>query len=193
MVYQYKQSQPSKAKEIYYKEKLSLDPQNPEHARQIQELVQHYLDGMEFVLAYYYNGIPSWSWYYPNYYSPLISDIYIFLKKNERKNHQFTLDSPFNPIKQLICILHPGNAVLLPKAYQSLIKDPGSPLRQPIDYYGNDYEVDPFGAIWPHMFIVKIPFLNIELIGKVFDSIDQSQLSPAEKQKLCFGSTLSFK
>jgi hypothetical protein len=31
------------------------------------------------VLAYYYRGLPSWSWYFPFHYAPLATDLGQFL------------------------------------------------------------------------------------------------------------------
>jgi len=51
---------------------------------------------------YYYKGIPSWSWYYDNYYSPLVSDLFEYLKiKNAEggmeKLVNFVKDTPYTP------------------------------------------------------------------------------------------------
>lgn len=57
----------------YYIEKLNVAPSEfPEFRKIIQ---RYYLEGLSWVLAYYYNGCVSWSWYYPFHYSPLASDL----------------------------------------------------------------------------------------------------------------------
>jgi 5'-3' exoribonuclease 1 len=64
--------------------------------------METYIHGLQFVGLYYYKGVPSWSWYFNHYYSPLASDLYLYLKhKNEKKDHSITfeLDKPFPPIK----------------------------------------------------------------------------------------------
>lgn len=38
-----------------------------------------------------------------------------------------------------------------------------SPLRnnqEKIDYYPEEFEIDPFGAFWEHEYITKLPFIN---------------------------------
>jgi 5'-3' exoribonuclease 1 len=64
-------------------------------------MTRRYLEGLQFVLLYYYQGIPSWSWYYDNYYSPLVSDIYEYLRMenlNEGMKIEFVKDQPYCPI-----------------------------------------------------------------------------------------------
>ena len=49
--------------------------------KKVADMAKNYLEGVQFVLEYYYKGVPSWSWYYPHFYSPLCSDIEIYLAK----------------------------------------------------------------------------------------------------------------
>jgi 5'-3' exoribonuclease 1 len=44
--------------------------------------------------------------------------------------------------------MHPVNQKLLPENYRSLLTDPQSPLRVPIDYYPDTFDVDPYGGLY---------------------------------------------
>jgi 5'-3' exoribonuclease 1 len=39
-------------------------------------MCSNYVEGIQFVLYYYYKGVPSWEWYYKFYYAPLCDDIF---------------------------------------------------------------------------------------------------------------------
>jgi 5'-3' exoribonuclease 1 len=49
---------------------MNLDFANPD---QLHELTYAYTEGLQWVLHYYYDGVASWSWFYPYHYSPMIS------------------------------------------------------------------------------------------------------------------------
>ncbi|UKK02617.2 exoribonuclease [Theileria orientalis] len=61
-------------KEAYYREKFHLTEEDDMNAY-VQEVSYHYIKGICWVLRYYYQGCPSWSWYYPYHYSPFCSDL----------------------------------------------------------------------------------------------------------------------
>ena len=62
------------AKAFYYKEKLKIDINTPEGLEEKNKMFKLYVQGLQWVLLYYYQGVKSWRWYYPYNYAPMISD-----------------------------------------------------------------------------------------------------------------------
>ena len=57
-------------KNKYYKEKFEWGVDND---HEMQTLTENYVQGLQWVLFYYYRGIASWSWFYGFHYAPMIS------------------------------------------------------------------------------------------------------------------------
>lgn len=54
----------------YYKGKLGFSLYDDEEMRRLAE---NYVEGLQWVLYYYYRGVASWGWFYRYHYSPKIS------------------------------------------------------------------------------------------------------------------------
>lgn len=57
-------------KNNYYHEKFHWALDSSEEMR---KLAENYVQGLQWVLFYYYRGVASWSWFYGYHYSPMIS------------------------------------------------------------------------------------------------------------------------
>ena len=57
-------------KNKYYQEKFGWGVEND---LEIRKLTQNYVQGLQWVLYYYYRGVASWPWFYGYHYSPMIS------------------------------------------------------------------------------------------------------------------------
>ena len=57
-------------KDNYYKSKLHWGLDDKEELR---KLTENYVQGLQWVLFYYYRGVASWPWYYGYHYAPMIS------------------------------------------------------------------------------------------------------------------------
>lgn len=57
-------------KDKYYQGKFEWGLDNGEEMR---KLTENYVQGLQWVLCYYYRGVASWGWFYGYHYSPMIS------------------------------------------------------------------------------------------------------------------------
>ncbi len=91
----------------YYAEKLggTVTP---------QDVVRAYIEGLHWVLEYYYRGVASWTWFYPYHYAPLASDCVNLTTITV----QLEYGEPFLPFEQLLGVLPAGSAPLLPEPYR---------------------------------------------------------------------------
>ena len=60
-------------KNKYYNSKFGWGLENEEDMR---KLTENYVQGLQWVLYYYYRGVASWPWFYGYHYSPMISGMY---------------------------------------------------------------------------------------------------------------------
>lgn len=89
-------------KQRYYKEKFGAESSQHIETKR-KELVQKYMEGLCWVILYYFSGVPSWTWYYPYHYGPFASD----LKGLSQIKVKFLKGSPFKPFDQLMGVLPP--------------------------------------------------------------------------------------
>ena len=61
-------------KNKYYKSKFEWGLENE---TELRKLTENYVQGLQWVLYYYYRGVASWPWFYGYHYSPMISGIRI--------------------------------------------------------------------------------------------------------------------
>ena len=55
----------------YYEQKFKVSPSDVEFRHQV---ARDYVEGLAWVLLYYFQGCPSWTWYYPHHYAPFAAD-----------------------------------------------------------------------------------------------------------------------
>lgn len=138
-----------------------------------------YLEGLIWVTKYYYHECPSWDWQYPFTHAPFISDVYQYLKKNKIDINKITFkkSNPLTPYVQLISVLPPSCADIMPKEYIHLVTDANSPI---IDLYPVKVELDMINKDMYWMCIPMLPYLDI---NRIIDAVKDIKLSnKAEKR-----------
>ncbi|ETS76838.1 hypothetical protein PFICI_10712 [Pestalotiopsis fici W106-1] len=170
-------------KEKYYAEKFEeWTPATKE--TELRKLCENYVQGLQWVLYYYYQGVASWPWYYASHYSPMISDV----TKGFGADLDFKLGQPFRPFEQLMGVLPDRSKKIVPTVYHPLMTEPNSPI---IDFYPRDFELDMNGKKMEWEAVVKIPFIDEQRLLSAMAS-KNDLLSDDEKARNSFGVTLKF-
>ena len=55
----------------YYEQKFHVPPSDIAFRHQV---ARDYVEGLAWVLLYYFQGCPSYGWYYPHHYAPFAAD-----------------------------------------------------------------------------------------------------------------------
>lgn len=159
-------------KRKYYKEKLEIDFDNP---KSLHPIIYRYIEGLQWVLNYYYKGVPSWGWFYDYHYAPMISD----LKDIASMKFELKTGKPFLPFQQLMGVLPADSQEHVPDAYRDLMNDETSPI---YDFYPRKFDLDLNGKKMDWEAVVKIPFIDEERLLKAMAARDQ-RLTPEERKR----------
>lgn len=141
-------------KDRYYTDKCKADDVANHGGR--DHLFRSYVIGLCWVMKYYYDGCPSWKWYYPFHYAPFASDLRN-IERFQKEVESFELSTPFSPVEQLMAVLPSDSSHAIPKSGRWLMSDLESPI---IDFYPSEVPVDPNGKAMPWLWVVLLPFID---------------------------------
>ena len=198
-------------REFYYESKLGISPlvtNRAEAQRDRRAIARDYLEGLHWNLNYYHSGCCSWSWFFPHLYAPLSTDMVnlsefygdedISTTDNDGfREFKFGDTEPFPPLAQLLSVLPPQSASLLPPPLGELMTEPSSPLAP---FYPNDFDSDPNGKRQPWEAIVKIPFIDgdqlLDVVNDILEADEKSLtselLTNAERRRNMKGQSHTF-
>lgn len=160
-------------RERYYKAKCYVSDAEIEPLR--KGMVRSYVEGVSWVLLYYYQGCASWDWYYPYHYAPFASDFFDITNIKV----EFELGKPFLPYEQLMSVLPAASGHTLPAIFRPLMSEPDSPI---IDFYPTEFPIDMNGKKMSWQGISLLPFIDEKrLLETVRDQYPK--LTPAERSR----------
>lgn len=172
----------------YYLDKFGIGPGISGSGRLKQKLVQCFAEALQWVMYYYYRGVPSWGWFYPFHYSPMTSD----LKGLSSLHIEFAEGKPFLPFQQLLGCLPSASAQFLPQTYRELMTAENSPLAE--FYPGvHDVKIDMNGKLNPWEGVTLVPFIQEhKMLDAIAKYCPDDKLTETEKARNSFGSNYEF-
>ncbi|CAL1701633.1 unnamed protein product [Somion occarium] len=118
-----------------------------------ERITQRYIEGMAWVLQYYYQGTPSWQWYYPYHFAPFAAD---FDEVNMMELN-FEIGQPFKPFEQLMGVFPAASRQHIPEPFHHLMIDEGSSI---IDFYPRTFQIDMNGKRMAWQGVALLPFID---------------------------------
>ncbi len=144
----------------YYAQKFGVDPKDKAFRRKVAHA---YAEGLAWVLLYYFQGCPSWTWYYPYHYAPFAADF----TDLDTLNIKFEKGQPFRPFEQLMGVLPSASKHAIPEAFQGLMTDADSEI---IDFYPEEFPIDLNGKKFAWQGVALLPFIDESRLLKAMAS-----------------------
>ncbi|KAH8725057.1 XRN 5'-3' exonuclease N-terminus-domain-containing protein [Phaeosphaeriaceae sp. PMI808] len=170
--------------ERYYEQKFHVAPNDIAFRNNV---ARQYAEGLCWVLAYYMQGCPSWTWYFPHHYAPFAADFVGLENMDPRK--LFEKGQPFHPYEQLMGVLPAASNHAIPEPFRILMEDPNSPI---IDFYPEEFPLDLNGKKFAWQGVAVLPFIDEK---RLLDAMATKypELSDDERKRNEFGKeTLMF-
>ncbi|XP_067098096.1 5'-3' exoribonuclease 2 isoform X1 [Osmerus mordax] len=169
-------------KQRYYKTKFDVDATDEDFKRKV---VRSYVEGLCWVLRYYYQGCASWKWYFPFHYAPFASDF----KDIKGLFTEFEVGTkPFKPLEQLMGVFPAASGNFLPETWRTLMSNPDSSI---IDFYPDDFAIDLNGKKYAWQGVALLPFVDERRLRAALDDV-YPDLSSEEEKRNSLGSDVLF-
>lgn len=153
----------------------------------LQQLCHDYLEGMQWVLSYYTQGVSNWSWKYPYHYAPFAHTIAEYISSFQFKHYGKTL--PALPFVQLLSVLPPKSSHLLPPPLNSLLVNSDSPLHP---YCPRDFDIDVSGKMNDWEGVVLLPIIDGSVVEKSYQTLI-NQVDERDKKRNVIGKSFVYK
>jgi len=135
----------------YYEQKFKVDAKDIAFRHKV---ARAYVEGLAWVLMYYFQGCPSWEWFYPYHYAPFAAD-FVDLGKMTINFDKGRISRPF---EQLMSVLPAASRHAIPEVFHDLMLQEDSPI---LDFYPEEFEIDLNGKKMSWQGIALLPFIEM--------------------------------
>ena len=143
----------------YYESKFHVAAGDQEFRHQV---ARSYVEGLCWVLLYYFQGCPSWEWFYPYHYAPFAGD---FKNLGDMKI-TFERGRIARPFEQLMSVLPAASRHALPEVFHDLMLNEDSDI---IDFYPEDFQIDLNGKKMAWQGVALLPFIDMPRLLKAVE------------------------
>ena len=152
----------------------------------IEEICHQYFQGMQWVLSYYTRGVPNWKWHFTHHYAPPASVLAVHMDSFKFKSYGRTI--PSTPFQQLMSVLPPQSAKLIPAPLCNYLLDENSPLKK---HCPTELVIDLAGKRREWEGIVLLPMVDFDVVRKCyFKSLPD--VDPRESRRNVTGRTFLY-
>ena len=144
----------------YYEQKFKVDPKDVEFRHKV---ARAYAEGLAWVLLYYFQGCPSWTWYYPYHYAPFAAD-FVDISTMEVS---FEKGKPFRPYEQLMGVLPAASNHAIPEPFRDLMVNEESDI---LDFYPTNFPIDLNGKKFAWQGVALLPFIDEKRLLEAMDT-----------------------
>jgi 5'-3' exonuclease len=153
----------------------------------VKDACHSYLEGMQWVLSYYTSGVPDWKWSYHYNYAPFAHDISAHIDSFEFK--EYGQSKAVLPFVQLLCVLPPSSAKLIPAPLNTLLENRESSLAK---YYPEKFRIDICGKRQEWEGVAILPFVDYDIVENEYKKIEHL-VDKNEEKRNRVGKTFSYK
>ena len=136
-------------------------------SKNVDQICEEYLKGTIWVLRYYQGKSCSWSWKYPYYAAPTAKDLANYQPRSghmEESRLKVNEDGPVSPFVQLMSILPPESAGLLPKCLNYYMTSRNSHVHY---MYPVKVTLQMLGHKWYHECKAQIPDMDRTVLNDI--------------------------
>lgn len=153
------------------------------NSENIEKVCHEYLEGLQWVLSYYIYGVPDWKWKYKYHYAPFTIEIAKHLKTF--KFIEYTKTHPTLPFIQLLSVLPPKSAHLLPKPLDVILKTRLN------EYCPEILNIDLSGKRQKWEGVVLLPTIDYSIVEKEYNML-ANNIEQREYKRNVFGKTFVY-
>jgi len=151
-----------------------------------KQVCHEYFEGLQWVLYYYTRGVYNWRWCYPFHYAPFAFHLHQHINTFRMPPHKDTV--PYLPFQQLLFVLPPKSAKLLPTPLDKLLTSESSALKP---FCPDELIIDMAGKRNSWEGVVLIPLIDPKIVQGEYERLED-QLSDEALKRNKVGQTFVY-